>query len=71
MGWGNLNAEQATKVIARTWHRRLQRPSLEQKVPRVLVGISDKMDLVVLGLIEDDGKILNRVPLCIPCLTGA
>ena len=32
---------------ARTWHRGLQKPSLEQEVLRVLVGISDTMDFVV------------------------
>ena len=32
---------------AGTWQRGLQKPSLEQEVPRVLVGISDTMDLVV------------------------
>ena len=55
---------------ARTLHRGLQKPYLEQEDPRMLVGISDTMDLVVLGHIEDDGKILHPVPLYTPCLIG-
>ena len=38
-------------------HRGLQKPSLEQDVPRMLVGINGTMYLVVKGHMEDDGKI--------------
>ena len=63
---GDFDAEQAIKVIktpsyssraARAGHRDLQDPSLGLQVPRVLVGISDTMDLVLKGQIGS--KVLN------------
>ena len=45
---GDLNSEQFTKVkLARTRDRCIQKPSLEQKVPCVLLGISNTMNIVV------------------------
>jgi hypothetical protein len=44
---------------AGTGHRGLQDLSLEQEIPCVLVTISDSVNFVVLGHIENDSKISN------------
>ena len=42
--------------------KRMEHVIEERKLPRVLVGISDTMDVVVKGHIDNDCKILNRMP---------
>ena len=62
---GDLNAEQANKVMLaeQPGHgTEVFRSSLWNKKSLACSSVSVTMDLLVLGHIEDDGKILNRVP---------